>query len=114
METQTTTWTFREFKAYLFLYAANSKHFETQEEKNKIHSFVHNHSYRQIHREIEQDNDYQSIQKILSYIEKEKLKQTDLDKLLAEIRELINVNYKPDLLEENMFLALKHLLHKSN
>ncbi|MES2588158.1 MAG: hypothetical protein V4622_04205 [Bacteroidota bacterium] len=112
METLTTQWSFREFKAYLFLYAANSKYFETQEEKNKIHSFVNNHTYRLIHREFENDNDFQSIQKILNYIKTEDLKQKDLDVLVQEIRELIDANHKPDVLEENMFLALKHLLHK--
>ncbi len=111
MEAVATPWSFREFKAYLFLYAANSKYFETEEEKQKVHSIVHIQTYNQIHREFEQDNDYQSIQKILHNIEKFKLSQKELDVLLKEIRELFDLNHKHDLLEENMFLALKHLLH---
>lgn len=108
----TTNWSLREFKAYLLLYAANSKYFETQEEKEMVHKIVDEDTYRQIHREIEQDNDYQSIQKILHNIKKFNLTQKDLDNLLSEIRSLFDSNHKPDLLEENMFLALKHLLHK--
>lgn len=111
MEEIAANWTFREFKAYLFLYAANSKYFETEAEKKKVRSLVDSQHYRKIHKEFEQDNDYQSIQKILQYVEKQGLKQKDLDVLLQEIRELIDTSEKPDLLEENMFLALKHLLH---
>lgn len=111
METITTPWSFREFKAYLFLYAANSKYFETEEEKKKVRSIVDTKTYKQIHKEFEMDNDYQSIQKILYNIEKFKLTQKDLDSLLQEIRALFDLNHQHHLLEENMFLALKHLLH---
>lgn len=111
METATIPWTFREFKAYLFLFAANSKHFETPEEKQMVHHLLNQREYEKIHREFEKDNDYKSIQKILAYIEEHNLHQPDLDKLLKDIRTLFDANHKPDVLEENMFLALKHLLH---
>lgn len=112
MEAVEAPWTLREFKAYLFLYAANSKYFETEEEKSKVHRIVSKEKYEKIHKELEHDNDYQSIQKILANIERLNLTQKDLDKLLQEIRDLFDSNDKPDLLEENMFLALRHLLHK--
>ncbi|MGV3631122.1 MAG: hypothetical protein ACO1O6_07945 [Bacteroidota bacterium] len=112
MEAIATSWTFREFKAYLFLYAANSKYFETEEEKRMVHNIIDSERYRKIHREFEMDNDYQSIQKILYHVESLGLNQKDLDILLREIRELFDSNRKHDLLEENMFLALKHLLQR--
>jgi signal transduction histidine kinase len=111
MKEVVTDWTENEFKAYVFLYAAKSDYTESPEEKKVIRSIVDAESYRTIHREIDQDNDYQSIQKILYNVEKYNYTQKDIDQLLKDVRNLFRADHEIDLLEENMFLALKKLLH---
>lgn len=105
-----TDWTRQEFKAYLLLYAANANYFETEEEKERILSMVDNETYKRIHRELDHDNDYQSIQKILYNIKKFNYSKEYLDVLIGDIQAVFDANGEHDLLEDNMLLALKKLL----
>lgn len=107
MEKVTTDWTKKEFKAYLMLYAANANFFETEEEKEVVRGLVSADTYKEIHREFDQDNDYQSIQKILHNIEKFEYKEKNL---VSDIQKVFNADGEVDLLEENMLRALKHLV----
>ncbi|MCR9174112.1 MAG: hypothetical protein NXI10_16550 [bacterium] len=106
----TTNWTRKEFKAYLMMYAANANFFESEEEKELIHQIVSDATYKEIHREFDGDNDYQSIQKILYNIDKFDYSKKDLSKLMADIQRVFNADGKVDTLERNMLLALKHLV----
>lgn len=105
-----TDWTRQEFKAYLLLYAANSNYFESEAEKETIISMVDPLTYKRIHRELDQDNDYQSIQKILHNIESHNYSKEYLDVLINDIQTVFNADNQHDILEENMLMALKKLL----
>lgn len=105
-----TDWSKKEFKAYLMMYAANANFFESEGEKDLIHEIVSDKTYKAIHREFDKDNDYQSIQKILHNIDKFGYDKEDLEKLIKDIQELFNADGNVDTLENNMLLALKHLL----
>lgn len=105
-----TDWTRQEFKAYLLLYAANSNYFESEAEKETILSMVDPLVYKRIHRELDQDNDYQSIQKVLHNIEKFNYSKEFLNVLINDIQRVFNSDNKHDVLEENMLLALKKIL----
>jgi hypothetical protein len=105
-----TDWSKQEFKAYLLLYAANSNYFESEEEKEIILTLVDPIVYKRIHRELDHDNDYQSIQKILHNVEKFNYSKDDLDELISDIQSLFNANGEHDILEDNLLLALKKLL----
>ena len=105
-----TDWTKKEFKAYLLLYAARANYFETEEEKSKIISMVDYDTYQKVHKEIEKDNDYQSIQKILHNVEKFHYSKHSLDVLIDDIQAVFDAKNEHNLLEENMLLALKKLL----
>lgn len=105
-----TDWSREEFKAYLLLYAANANFFETEEEKETILSMVDPIVYKNIHKELDQDNDYQSIQKILHNIKKYNYSREFLNVLIKDIQTVFDANGEHDVLEDNMLLALKKLL----
>ena len=105
-----TDWSKKEFKAYLLLFAANSNYFESEEEKEIILTLVDPIVYKRIHKELDHDNDYQSIQKILHNVEKFNYSKDDLDALISDIQALFNANGEHDILEDNLLLALKKLL----
>ena len=102
MEYIQTDWTKEEFKAYLLSYAANANYFESEEEKEKILEHVSKAQYKKIHKELDKDNDYQSIQKILHNIDKFGYDKEDLEKLIKDIQELFNADGNVDTLENNM------------
>lgn len=102
-----TDWTKTEFKAYLMLYAANANFFESEEEKELIQGMLSDKVYKEIHREIGNDNDYQSIQKILHNVEKFNYSH---DALISDMKKVFNADGQMDLLEANMLRALKHLI----
>lgn len=104
-----TDWDKKEFKAYLLLYAARANYFESEEEKDKIVSMVDYDTYHRIHKEIEHDNDYQSIQKILKNIEKFNYSKESLDHLIDDIQAVFDAKGEHNVLEDNMLLALKKL-----
>lgn len=105
-----TDWSKQEFKAYLLLYAANSNYFESEEEKEVILTLVDPIVYKRIHKELDHDNDYQSIQKILHNVEKFNYSKDDQAELINDIQSLFNANGEHDVLEDNLLLALKKLL----
>jgi hypothetical protein len=105
-----TDWTKEEFKAYLLLYCANANYFETEEEKEKILLMVDQNVYKRIHRELDHDNDYQSIQKIIHCVEKFHYSKDDLDVLIDDINRVFDANGEHDLLEDEILMALKKLL----
>lgn len=110
MEYIQTDWTKEEFKAYLLSYAANANYFESEEEREKILEHVSKSQYKKIHKELDKDNDYQSIQKILYNLEKFDYSKNDLNKLVADIKALFAADNEVDLLESNMLLGLQKLL----
>ncbi len=105
-----TNWTRPEFKAYLMLYAANANYFESEDELDIIHKLVSNDAYKGIHKELDKDNDYQSIQKILYNLEKFNYSKDELDQLVVDIKALFDADGEFDVLESNMLLALKKLV----
>jgi hypothetical protein len=106
-----TNWTKKEFKAYLMLYASDANFFQSEEERELIQTMLSDQTYKTVHREIEKDNDYQRIQKILDNIEKHEYSKEDLNALIADVKRVFDADGQVDTLEENMLRALKHLLH---
>lgn len=113
MEAITTDWTREEFKAYILIYAAQSNFFETEEEKEFIQSRVSRETYKKIHRELDHDNDYQSIQKILYNLEKFEYSRKETERLVKNIQKVFLADGEIDLLESNFYRALKRLLEAS-
>lgn len=111
MEPTQVDWNEQEFRAYLMLYAANSNFIETVEERELILSKIDFLTYKKMHRELDRDNDYQQIQKILYCMNKFCYSEEELKQLENEIKDVLNVDGYHDELETNMFLGLKKLMH---
>ena len=58
-------WTKDELVAYVMLFAANADFKESVKERNLIISKVDLKTFEEIHEEFDDDNDYQSIKKIM-------------------------------------------------
>ena len=103
-------WTKEELVAYVLLFAANSDFTEDKNEKNLILSKVDNKTYDNIFTEFQNDNDFQSIQKIIAGLNAHNYSKGDIDFLFADIKQLFLADGNYDTLEKNMFMNLKRLL----
>ncbi|MEZ4936087.1 MAG: hypothetical protein R2799_00685 [Crocinitomicaceae bacterium] len=110
MKDFTTDWTSDELKAYLLLYCTHCHIEETDEDKELIISKVDREIYKKIHKEIDKDNDYQSLEKILNTIKRLGYTENDINGLINDIKELFLSDGNFDTLEQNMLRQLKHLL----
>lgn len=105
-----TNWTKAEFKAYLLAYCAQSDYIETEEEKEFILDLVSSDTFKSVHHELKRDNDYQSIQKIQFNIEKFDYSNNEIETLLDDIKNLFMADGNVDILETNLFRALKKII----
>ena len=109
MEVMNPTWSYDQFKAYLLIFAAESNQIITEEEKDYIEAQLDTLLVQTIQKEINRDNDFQRIQKIMSYVEQHNLSKTDLDGLLQEINEVFQSDGKYDMIEKGIFQFLEKL-----
>ena len=109
MENIRISWSKDEFIAYLLIYAAQINQVETEEEKDFIESRIDSQILKKIYKEINNDNDFQRIQKVMVYTYQENYLSQDLDHLLKEIKELLLCDGKFDATEQ----AFSHYLKKN-
>ena len=107
MENIRISWSKDEFIAYLLIYAAQINQIETEEEKEFISSKIDSQTLKKIYKEINNDNDYQRIQKVMVYTYQENYVSQDLDNLLREIKELLLCDGKFDVTEQALYHYLK-------
>ena len=105
-----TTWNKKEFKAYLLLYCATIDHEENQKELKMIKSQITEDAYIKIHEEFEEDNDYQSIEKINHTVERLGYTKENIDYLITQIKALFMVDGEFDATEQALFIGLKRIL----
>ncbi len=110
MEEFKTNWSREELKAYILLYCAYADFIETKTEKEYIKSKVGEEKYRHIHKEFDQDNDYQRIQKIQNTVARYNYSKSETDRLFDNIKKMFLVDGSMDILEENIYRGLQHLL----
>jgi len=110
MEEINTIWSRDELKAYILLYCAYADFIETETEKEYIKSKVGEEKYNKIHKEFDADNDYQRIQKIQSTVERFNYSKHEIDILFMNIKKLFLTDGSMDILEENIYRGLQHLL----
>ena len=109
MEDIKLSWTKDEFLAYLIIYAAQINQIETKEEKEFIESRFDSKTLKKIYKEINSDNDYQRIQKVMVYTYQKNYLSNDLDDLLKEIKELLVCDGKFDATEQALYYYLKKI-----
>jgi uncharacterized protein (DUF1015 family) len=105
-----TNWSKEELSAYLLLYCANADYIESKEEIEIIRSKVDKNIYKSIHKEFDNDNDYQSIQKIENTIERLGYSKKEIEKLIAEMKKLFLADGEYDAAESAVFIGLKKIL----
>lgn len=110
MEEFKTNWTREELKAYILLYCAYANFVETKAEKEFIKSKVGEEKYRQVHKEFDQDNDYQRIQKIQHTVTRYDYSKSEINRLFENIKKMFLADGSIDILEENIYRGLQHLL----
>ena len=103
------TWTKDEFMAYLLIYAAQINQVETEDEQELITSRFNDKTLKIIYKEINADNDYQRIQKVMVYTYQNNYLSQDLDDLLKEIKELLLCDGKFDVTEQSLYHYLKKI-----
>lgn len=104
-----TDWSKAEFKAYFLLYAAHADQIETPQERDFILAKVDSKIYDRIHQEFDQDNDYQSIQKLLYTADKYNYSKDDLESLMEDIKRLFLTDGEFTSYEQNLLVTLKML-----
>jgi hypothetical protein len=105
-----TNWTKEELKIYVLIYCANADFSESKFEVDFIKSKIQTSNFEKIHAEFEQDNDYQSIQKIQLSMEEHGYTNDETNRLFGEIKELFLSDKKYDILEQNLYRGLSHIL----
>jgi len=103
-------WTKQELVAYILLYAANCNLDIDNHEKNVILSKVDMQTFQRVHDEFDKDNDYQSLQKIISALEEKHYSKVELDTLFDDIKRLFLSDGNYDVMEHNLYSYLKKIL----
>ncbi len=103
-------WTKAELVAYILLYASQSDMIVSNKERNVIISKVDMNTFQKIRNEFDKDNDYQSIQKIMSGLKEHNYSKMDIDLLLADIKMLFFADGNFNVSERTMYKLLKKLL----
>jgi hypothetical protein len=107
-----TSWTKRELSAYTLLYCAHANFTETSEEMELVNSNVASDELISIRKEFKNDNDYQSIQKIQSTVQRLGYNWSEKDDLISEIKALFLADGVYDQLERILFNGLKKILEE--
>lgn len=103
-------WTQEEFKAYLLIYASQSDHSVTVEEQELLEERIGSSIFKKINKEIKSDNDYQRLQKVMGYIEENDYSQSELDALLAEMKEVFVSDGDFDVIEQATLRFMSKIL----
>ncbi|MDG1659657.1 MAG: hypothetical protein P8H56_13845 [Crocinitomicaceae bacterium] len=97
-------------KIYILIYCANADFSESKDELDFIKNKIQSSNFDAIHKEFDMDNDYQSLEKIKSTIDRFSYTKDETEVLKNEMKELFNSDENFDPLEQNMFLGLKNIL----
>ena len=108
----TIDWTRDELVAYILLFAANSDFRENNDERNEILSKVDIYTFKEIHDEFDNDNDYQGLQKIMTSLAQHNYDSEDIEILLSDIKSLFFSDGEFNINERNMLNFLEKLLKK--
>lgn len=106
---KTIDWTKDELVAYVLLFAANADFKESAEERKLIISKVDKKTFKEIHEEFDDDNDYQSIKKIMISLEQHNYDKEDIDLLLEDLKILFFSDDDFDPMERTMLKSLERL-----
>lgn len=110
MEIQTNDWTYKEFLAFLLIYAASADFIIKDEEVEVICQKVGEESYKKIMKVYDKSNDYGHIQTILSYKEKYYPSEDEKQKILEDMKDVFMADDEFSSQEQLIFNAIKKIL----
>ena len=110
MKEITTDWNSNEFKAYMLLFCAYVDMVEQKEEQKLIREKVGKKTYKRIHEEFDDDNDFARIQKLQHTAQRLNYSTKEMDALIEETLELFKCDGKFLQIEQNMHRQLIRLL----
>lgn len=103
-------WSKEELVAYILLYVAHSDLKETVKERDYILSRVDAQTYQHISQEFDNDNDYQSITKIVAAVNSDSDYSTNPEALFADIKLMAFADGQMDVMEHAIYNSLKKIL----
>ncbi len=106
-----TNWSKEELKAYILIYCSQADFEVSPYETDFIKSKVNIDSMDKITHEVNNSSDYQSIQKMISSIEKHGYSKDEKELLFNEIKELFLSDGSYEVLEKNLFNGLSRILN---
>jgi len=110
MSTTKTDWSKEDFIIYTLLYCAHADFVEEKLELDYIKSKIETSNLEKLQHELSNDNDYESIQKIVDYIEAHNYTDEEKQKLIKDIQALFVSDGNYDQLEHNLMLGLKKII----
>ena len=105
-----TNWTKQELVAYILLYVAHSDLNESKKEHAYILSRVDEETYKHIKAEFDEDNDYQSITKIVDAVNTDQSYSKNPSALFADIKLMAFADGHMDQIEHSIYNILKKIL----
>lgn len=110
MSNLNTNWTKEEFKTYILLYCAHVDLIETEEEKEMIKSAAGEELFLKMHKEFDEDNDYQSLEKMKHAASVHEYDKDQLSELMGSIEALFSIDGHYDRFEKYVSAVLKKML----
>lgn len=103
-------WTYQEFKAFVLLYAAYADLKLEESEIQLIIEKVGDETYNRISGNIQEMNDYEKLQTILSFKERFFPNQEKKEAILKDIQEIVMADNKLQHIEQGLLYCLKRLM----
>ena len=114
MAEQKPDWTYKEFLAFVLLYAAKADFNVSKEEKQLLYSKVSKDEYRSIKKDYERWNDSKCLEKIKLFREDYFSSDEDLDSLLKDLKEMFLADEEYNSVENAIFIGLRRNLLQVN
>lgn len=105
-----TNWNKTDFMAYVMFYAAKADQVITKDERELINSKFDAETVSRIEAEINDDNDYQRLEKLDGYVKSNNCSEEQIANLLSEIKAVFESDGKFDRLEQTTFKFLEKAL----
>ena len=103
-------WTYNEFLAFCMLYAASADMTISEEEEALIKEKLNEKQYQSIKAIFDKSSDAAIIDIILSYHDQYFNTEEQRERLLSEMRKVLDADHQYSIMERNLMKLFKHLI----
>jgi|GEM_PF-1292159 len=107
-------WKYKDYLAFLLLYAAKADLSINEKERKYMESRVGRTEYEKVLALFEELNDVERINVIVEFKQRFCKGQHDLEEVISDFRKMLEIDHPMDAEEEAIFLGLKRLLKSVN